>query len=111
MRSLLNLVAALCLIASLMAGSLAHASEAAGTTEVSVATAWLHVDGDHDQVPADADKNYPHHHNVCHGHDLAAAAKAPAAPLACSAALAPQPLPDAEARTAAPGTPLRPPIA
>ena len=111
MRSLFNLMTVFCLISSLMAGSLAHASEAAGTTEVSAATAWLHVDGDHDQVPADADKNYPHHHNVCHGHDLAAAAKAPAAPLAYSAALAPQPLPDTVARIATPGAPLRPPIA
>ncbi|WP_275504334.1 hypothetical protein [Sphingomonas pollutisoli] len=31
-----------------------------------------HTDGDGDQVPADSDKGYPHHHASCHGHHVAA---------------------------------------
>ena len=75
MRALLKLVAIFCLIIGLMAGSIVHAMETGGGGEVTAATEWLHADGDHDQVPADADKNYPHHHDGCHGHDLGAPLK------------------------------------
>src|SRR3546814_3530029 len=35
----------------------------------------IHTDGDIDQVPSDSDKNVPHHHNYCHGHDVGAPAR------------------------------------
>lgn len=35
----------------------------------------VHTAGDIDQVPSDSDKNVPHHHNYCHGHDVGAPAR------------------------------------
>lgn len=29
-----------------------------------------HLAGDGDEVPADGDNSLPHHHSVCHGHDI-----------------------------------------
>lgn len=80
MRAILKLAAVLYLVASLMAGSVAHAVETGGAGETTAAAAWLHAEGDHDQVPADADRDYPHHHTVCHGHDIGAALDACAPP-------------------------------
>ncbi len=59
----------LMLVLSLGLGSVAHAAEGPGV-EVSVGTAIGHADGDGDQVPADSQKGYPHHHGGCHGHDI-----------------------------------------
>jgi hypothetical protein len=72
MPRLINILCALLLLASLASGGFAHAMEIGGQGEVTAATEWLHADGDHDQVPADADKDYPHHHHACQGHDLGA---------------------------------------
>jgi hypothetical protein len=55
---------------SLGLGSAAHAAETAGGVEISAATSIDHVNGDGDQVPADSQKGYPHHHSGCHGHDI-----------------------------------------
>jgi hypothetical protein len=50
----------------------AHAAEVGGCIETSQYEAASHVDGDGDQVAADADKAYPHHHGSCHAHHLSA---------------------------------------
>jgi hypothetical protein len=71
-RRIISLLATLMLGAGLLFGSLAHATEVAGSPVPTAATAWLHPDGDADQVAADSDKAVPHHHNSCNGHHLAA---------------------------------------
>ncbi|OAN66772.1 hypothetical protein A7X12_11560 [Sphingomonas sp. TDK1] len=48
---------------------MAHAAELAGGSFGAVAFT-LHAQGDGDEVPADADKAVPHHHSICHGHDV-----------------------------------------
>ena len=62
----LSLVLAL----SLGLGSAAHAAESVGCIEVAAAAGIGHADGDGDQVPGDANKDYPHHHAGCHGHHI-----------------------------------------
>ncbi len=69
MRRLSALYLCLMLALSLGFGSVAHAAEGPGA-ELSTATSIGHADGDGDQVPADSEKGYPHHHGGCHGHDL-----------------------------------------
>ncbi|MDF7776745.1 hypothetical protein P1X14_15920 [Sphingomonas sp. AOB5] len=107
----LKLLAMCFLFAGLVGGSIAHAAETAGGNEATEATHWLHGDGDEDQVPADSENGYPHHHNVCHGHDIASPAKfcAPQLRVADTGALknAASAVPGA----GPPGSPLRPPIA
>ena len=69
MRKLLPLLACLMLVLTSWSG-VAHATEIAGSGEASSSEMYAHVDGDGDQVPADADRSYPHHHASCHGHDV-----------------------------------------
>jgi len=108
MRGLINAILMLCLFVGMVGGSIAHAAETGG--EPSSATAWLHVAGDADEVPADADKNTPHHHDLCHGHDLATPMKACDAQRVLRASEASIPAPD-NLPARAPGTSLlRPPI-
>ncbi|QNA82565.1 hypothetical protein G4G27_15475 [Sphingomonas sp. So64.6b] len=71
MRALFSLFIGLVLALSLGLGSVAHAVEPVGSC-VEAGTTAGHVDGDSDQVPADSDKDYPHHHGGCHGHHVAA---------------------------------------
>jgi hypothetical protein len=49
--------------------SLAHAADVGGGSIAGVELT-LHSQGDGDEVPSDADNAFPHHHNVCHGHDV-----------------------------------------
>ena len=70
MRRLIILVLSLLLASSLGLGSAAHASEPITCVETPAASSIGHVDGDADQVPADAEKGYPHHHGGCHGHHV-----------------------------------------
>lgn len=99
------------LMLSLGLGAAAHATENLSCIDATSATAFEHSDGDADQVAADADKAYPHHHGGCHGHHVAAATAAntdvpehKAAALALAWSNAPM--------TSAPsGTTLRPPRA
>ena len=109
MRGLFGLILAFWLFVGLATGAVAHAVEVADNGEMTAATAWLHAGGDHDQVPAHADKNYPHHHNICHGHDLAAAMKA-CGPALFERAAVPRPTTEASPPGASPGSLLRPPI-
>ena len=111
MRGLLALIPLLCLLASLLGGTVLHAAELASAGEVTAATAWLHAEGDHDQVPADADKDYPHHHTICHGHDLAAPMRNCTAPRVPLAMAAPRPVADSLPLAPPPASLLRPPIA
>ncbi len=61
MHRLSALFLCLMLVLSLGFGSVAHAAEGPGV-EVSTVTSIGHADGDGDQVPADSQKGYPHHH-------------------------------------------------
>ncbi len=70
MRRLIILVLSMLLASSLGLGSVAHAAEAITCVSVSAEPVAGHVDGDRDQVPADAEKGYPHHHGGCHGHHV-----------------------------------------
>lgn len=111
MRALFRLMLALSLLAGLMTGAVVHAAELSANGEVTASSAWLHAESDHDQVPADSDKNYPHHHNICHGHDLAAPMKLSGAPAAYESAETPRPVAAAMLASGPPSLPLRPPIA
>ena len=70
MHRLSALFLCLMLMLSLGLGSVAHATEAVGCVDTTAASSLEHSDGDADQVPADADKAYPHHHGGCHGHHI-----------------------------------------
>lgn len=69
MRSLLALLACLMLVVTAW-GGMAQATGPA-CTEIADQVA-VHVTGDCDEVPADADRNYPHCHTGCHGHYVTA---------------------------------------
>lgn len=69
----------MCLFASFMLlitawTGAAHAAELAGCNEPIAAEMIMHVAGDCEQVPADSDKAYPHHHDGCHGQHIGMAA-------------------------------------
>lgn len=68
MRKLVPLLACLMLVLTTWAG-MAHAAEARGV-EMSRTEMAAHAPGDGDEVPADADKGYPHHHASCHEHHV-----------------------------------------
>lgn len=76
MRSLvsrmLRFLMGLALLASMGLGVAAHANEQMCIPGVEASAVAGHVDGDADQVPADSEKGYPHHHGGCHGHHVAA---------------------------------------
>lgn len=108
MRRLFSLALALCLVVCLAAGSVSHAAELGDAGEV--AAAGIHADGDHDPAPADGEKGVPHHHSICHGHDLTAAPRLCAQAFSHRDAL-PRPAAEAAPPGGAPAFPLRPPIA
>ena len=60
-----------CLAVFLSLGSVSHAMEPIVCIDANSAAEIGHTDGDGDQVPADSDKGYPHHHASCHGHHVA----------------------------------------
>lgn len=103
-----RLILTLCLVAGLATGAVAHAGELDG--EVVAAVEELHAAGDHDQAPAESGKSAPHHHSICHGHELAGTMKTSGPPPFARAAL-PRPAADAPPPGASPGALLRPPIA
>ncbi|MCP1471990.1 hypothetical protein J3E64_003705 [Sphingobium sp. OAS761] len=73
MIRLLSLFACFALMLSFVSASVAHAMEPVGCIDANQSAAAGHSEGDADQVPADSDKAYPHHHGGCHGHHVAAA--------------------------------------
>jgi hypothetical protein len=70
MRRLLALVLCFLLASTLGLGLVAHASEPVTCGQTSAALSIDHADGDGDQVPADSEKGYSHHHGGCHGHHV-----------------------------------------
>jgi len=71
MHRLTILFACLAVFLSLGMGAAAHAMEPIVCIDANSAAEIGHADGDSDQVPADSDKGYPHHHGGCHGHHIA----------------------------------------
>ncbi len=71
MQRILSFLIGLALLASLGLGAVGHANEPICSPGVEAPVSAGHVDGDADQVPADAGKGYPHHHGGCHGHQVA----------------------------------------
>ncbi|ARR57382.1 hypothetical protein HY78_27985 (plasmid) [Rhizorhabdus wittichii DC-6] len=71
MHRLTILFACLAVFLTLGVGSVAHAMEPIICIDANSAAEIGHSDGDGDQVPADSDKGYPHHHGSCHGHHVA----------------------------------------
>jgi hypothetical protein len=72
MHRLTILFACLAVFLTLGVGSVSHAMEPIVCIDANSAAENGHADGDGDQVPADSDKGYPHHHGSCHGHHVAA---------------------------------------
>lgn len=70
MHRLSALLMCLMLVLSLGLGSVAHATEGVTCVDATASSSLDHSVGDGDQVPADADKAYPHHHGNCHGHHV-----------------------------------------
>jgi hypothetical protein len=75
-QRLIALFLALLLSVSVGLGSTAHAMEPVTSIDVSEASYFGHSAGDADEVPADADKGYPHHHGACHDHGFGVPATA-----------------------------------
>lgn len=73
MRAFLPFLTCLMLVLTSFSG-MAHAADLAGGSIAGVEFT-VHTAGDIDEVPSDADKNVPHHHNYCHGHDVGAPAR------------------------------------
>lgn len=78
MQRLLCLLAYLLVSMSIGMTSIAHAMEPAGGATIAASATTMvaelgHTQGDSDEVPADSDKGYPHHHVSCHGDHVAAA--------------------------------------
>ena len=67
MRTLLLLFASLMLVIAAWGGAAQAANFACDDAPAGVA---MHIPGDCDQVPADADKGYPHCHTGCHGQSV-----------------------------------------
>jgi hypothetical protein len=83
-RHLLNILAYLMLVLSLGTTATAHVLERPDVSTFTHQTGASenvdgHTPGDSDQVPADEDKGYPHHHGGCHGDHIAAPIKLSAA--------------------------------
>ena len=89
-RKLVPFLACLMLVLTTWAG-MAHAAEARGV-EMSRTEMAAHAPGDGDEVPADADKGYPHHHASCHEHHVnTPTVRAAALPVSVASAI-PQPV-------------------
>ena len=71
MKRWMTFFACLAVMLSFAMGSVTHAMEPILCIDSHTAAETGHVDGDGDQVPADSDKGYPHHHGNCHGHHVA----------------------------------------
>jgi hypothetical protein len=111
MGRLFSLFACIALLVSLGTGSLTHALEPIGCIDASQSLSDDHSAGDADQVPADAEKAYPHHHGGCHGHHLAAPLDSAGMAIVSPARSAPFGWQTALAADAPTHSALRPPIA
>lgn len=111
MRALFRLLLPVLLFVGLANGVLAHGLELSEFGGVTAATQWLHADGDNDQVPADTDKDSPHHHSICHGHEVGAAFRSCDMPRALTLTIALKPGKDQPLSAGPAARDLRPPIA
>lgn len=68
MRALLHMLVCLTL---LFTGWASTAQAGENHAPMAASALALHVAGDGDEHPADQHSNLPHHHNICHGHDVA----------------------------------------
>ena len=111
MKRALTLLLAAILTLTMGVGTVAHAMEPVISFDNVAAAEMGHTPGDADQVPADSDKGYPHHHAECHGHQIGEPERACASPIVFRSTLR---IPPAEFARLAP-TPIspenRPPIA
>ena len=72
MPRVLSLFIGLALLLSMGVSAAAHMSEQLCVTGVeSAAVEAGHVDRGGDELPADTEPGYPHHHGGCHGHHVA----------------------------------------
>lgn len=111
MSRLPSLLIGLALLVSMGLGVAAHASEQLCIPGVEATAETGHVEGDGDQVPADSEKGYPHHHGGCHGHHVAIPFDADGQTVHPSQAALPVPAADAAVVAGLADTALRPPIA
>lgn len=77
MLRLVGLLAYILVSISIGLTSVAHAMEPQGGLSIpagqtAIVAEFGHTQGDSDEVPADSDKGYPHHHFSCHGDHIAA---------------------------------------
>ena len=70
MKRWITLFACLAVFLSFGMGSVVHAMEPIVCLDANTAAETGHTNGDGDEVPADGDKGYPHHHGSCHGHHI-----------------------------------------
>ncbi len=71
MSRFLLALAVFCASLSLAMGAVAHAAEPIACIDATTAQSMGHSPGDSDEVPADSDKGYPHHHGGCQVHQQA----------------------------------------
>lgn len=71
MSRVLLLLMAFFVSLSITTAAVAHAMEPVTCIDSTTAQNMGHSSGDGDQVPADSEKGYPHHHGGCHAHQLA----------------------------------------
>ena len=111
MSRLLSLLIGLALLVSMGLDLAAHANEQLCIPGVEATAEAGHIDGDADQVPADSEKGYSHHHGGCHDHHVALPFEAEEQLLLVSRAALLSPATDISAVAGLLDTALRPPIA
>lgn len=72
-RSVLTLLTALALLMTLALGPAAHASIPVPCGKATASATDVHFEGDADEVPADEDAGFPHHHGPSHDHQVGTA--------------------------------------
>lgn len=107
MRFVFNLLACLMMVVTVWSSAQAAEPRCSDTID----QVALHVAGDCDEVPADADRNYPHCHTGCHGHHVATPVPAHASVRIVEAASAYAPAGSATLTAHRPKRTLRPPQA
>lgn len=110
-KSALTLLLAFVLSLALGSGTVAHAMEPVVSLDNRVAYEMGHTPGDADQVPADSDKGYPHHHSGCHEHQVGEPARICATPTVFVSKLVVRPPTSVGFAPKSPSPEHRPPIA
>ncbi|HEY0270053.1 MAG TPA: hypothetical protein VGC10_03590 [Sphingomonas sp.] len=111
MHRLFALLLGLVLTITVSGQTMAHALEPFAAMNPIQAAFAGHTAGDADEVQADADKGYPHHHAGCHEHAIGVPATAQRLPGRSPIALALKARDHAALAASDPGSLLRPPRA